>query len=295
MGFFDDTIVQDVIRRNIEQVSNLEESQQRKLLRAFRRIRQKLQDRLFAISTERTFTEQQLNVTLVQVQSAIEAIKRELKGEMASAASILSLRGIRDLAREIGRLQKHFEGSIQHLNINAILIAQQSESFLLNKHEASIDAYSEDLRASITSQITSSFMIRDTNHRAVSDLVASVGKFFLGEEWKLNRIVRTEMHGIYNFSKMNAMNSVKESDLPDLKKSLMHPIDDRTGEDSKILAAKNPIVDIDEPFRFTFVSGKKKITRVFMFPPDRPNDRSVLVPFREAWDKKASEFDTQAS
>ncbi len=94
------------------------------------------------------------------------------------------------------------------------------------------------------------------------------------------------MHNIYNYSKMNAMADVQENTIPDLKKSLMHPMDTRTGEDSKKLAGENPVVDIDEPFRFNY-RGKE---RVFMFPPDRPNDRAILVPFRETWQKRAASF-----
>ena len=294
MSFFTDPLVEDVIQRNIEKVSGLEESQQRKLLRAFRGIRQELTDRLLIVP-EGTFTEQQLNVTLVQVQSAIEAIKRELKGTMAESSEILGLRGIRDLVGEVGRFQNKFEGSVQQLNIDTILIATDAKNFLINKHDASLDAYAADLRASITGQIVNSLAIRDTNQRTVAKLRSDIGRFFLGEEWKLNRIVRTEMHNIYNFAKLKGLQRVQEQTLPDLQKSLMHPLDARTGQDSKILAAANPVVDIDQPFRFTF-KGKE---RIFMFPPDRPNDRSILVPFRKVWDKRAAGFlsgrDSQAS
>jgi hypothetical protein len=127
---------------------------------------------------------------------------------------------------------------------------------------------------------------RDTTERTVSRLVSDIGRFFQGEEWKLRRIVRTELHNVYNYSKMRSMQDLSTEQIPDLKKSLMHPIDDRTGDDSKILANQNPIVDIDEPFRFNYKGNE----RVFLFPPDRPNDRAILVPFRDDWGRKASAF-----
>lgn len=284
-AFFEDPTVEDLIEGNIARVESLEEKQQRRLLRVFREVRQKLQDRLLTIR-EGTFTEQQLNVTLVQVTTAIEAIKRKLKGEMIDSAEILSVRGVEDLVREIEKFSKKFEGSIQPLNINIAVIASESQTFLVNKYDASLDAYGEDLRAQITQNIMNAMIMRDSSQRTVSGLVADVGRFFVGEEWKLNRIVRTEMHNIYNYSKMNGMSAVQESTLPDLKKSLMHPIDKRTGADSKKLARENPVVDIDEPFRFKW----KGQERVFMFPPDRPNDRAILVPFRESWERRASQF-----
>lgn len=288
--FFENSTVEEVVQSNIERVESLEESQQKKLLKIFRKVRQDLQDRLLTIP-EGTFTEQQMRVTLVQINAAIEAIVRDLKGGMGDSAEILGIRGVEDLIKEINKFEKYFLGSVQPLDLNAALIATDSQNFLINKYDASLEAYGADLRSQITSQIAQSMITRDTSDRTVGRLVSDVGRFFAGEEWKLSRIVRTELHGIYNFSKMQGMGEIQEETLPDLKKSLMHPMDARTGEDSKLLARLNPVVDIDEPFRFKF-KGKE---RVFLFPPDRPNDRSILVPFRETWDKKAASFKTGAA
>lgn len=286
--FFTDPTVEDVIQGNIEQLESLEEKQAKRLLRSFRNVRQQLQDRLLTIP-EGTFTEQQLHVTLIQVESAISAINHRLKGDMNYSAEIFSERGIRDLSKEITKFSKKFQGSIQPINLNIDNLAQDSKNFLINKQTASIDAYSADLRSQITQNITNSLIMRDTTQRTVSGLVADVGKFFIGEEWKLTRIARTEMHGMYNFSKLKGMDQVQEDSIPDLKKSLMHPMDRRTGKDSVELARENPVVDIDEPFRFNW-GGKE---RVFQFPPDRPNDRAILVPFRESWNKRAASFVTR--
>lgn len=283
--FFQDTTVTEVIQSNINRVDKLEEQQQKRLLRVFRNVRTELQDRLLTIP-EGTFTEQQVRVTLVQIQAAIEAIKQDLKTGMVDASGILAERGIKDLATEIQKFSKKFEGSIQPINLDAALIASQSQNFLVNKYDASLDAYSESLRSQITSSIMQSMITRDTTERTVGRMVADIGRFFAGEEWKLRRIARTELHNVYNFTKMNAMAKARDQVIPDLKKSLMHPMDSRTGEDSKKLASDNPVVDINKPFRFKF-KGKE---RVFMFPPDRPNDRAILVPYRAQWGKQASSF-----
>ena len=87
------------------------------------------------------------------------------------------------------------------------------------------------------------------------------------------------MHNIYNVSKMDGMGSIKKKFIPDLKKMLVHPMDNRTAQDSKALAKKNPIVDIDKPFKFVY-NGE---TRVFSHPPDRPNDRAILIPARDKY------------
>ena len=293
-AFLEDPLVEEVVNTTIERVDKLSEQQQKKLLKTFRKVRQELLDRLLTVP-EGTFTEQQLNVTLVQVQAAIETIKRDLKDEMFDSAEILGIQGVKDLIREISRFSKKFEGSVQPLPIEPLVVAETAQNFLINKYDASIDAYSEGLRSQITQNITNSLAIRDTSQRTVGRLVSDVGRFFVGEEWKLSRIVRTEMSNIYNFSKISGMKEIQDDVIPDLKKALMHPMDHRTGDDSKQLARKNPIVDIDEPFVFTFrrklKSGAvREERREFMFPPDRPNDRAILISFREEWGKRAAGF-----
>jgi hypothetical protein len=278
MSFFEDTTVTDTVQSTIERVDSLNAKEQRKVLKLFKKVRQDLQDRLLTIP-EGTFTEQQLNNTLVQVNAAISAINRDLKTGMVDSSAILAEQGISDMVKEVQKFSKKFEGSIIPLNFDAILRTTNADNFLVNKYQASIDAYTEALRSQITSNIAVSMISGDTTQRTVSKLVSDVGRFFVGEEWKLERIARTELHGVYNFSKQQGMTNVKNSVIPDLKKALFHPMDGRTGQDSIELAKINPVVDIDEPFRFTW-KGK---TRVFQFPPDRPNDRSIMVPYREKW------------
>ena len=200
-AFFKDTTVVDLVQRSIEEVDALETKEQKKLLRTFRNVRQELQDRLLVIP-EGTFTEQQLNITLVQVQAGIEAIKRDLKGQLNDSAEVLSTKGVQDLIKQITRISRKFEGAEQPLNFDAIVAAQTTQRFLLNKYESSVEAYGESLRSQIVSNITQSMVTRDNTDRTVARLRSDIGKFFLGEEWKLNRIARTELHNIYNVSKL---------------------------------------------------------------------------------------------
>lgn len=72
-----------------------------------------------------------------------------------------------------------------------------------------------------------------------------------------------------------------DGEIPDLKKTLFHPMDNRTGKDSKRLSQNNPIVPINEPF-IEYSTGKKL---EYMAPPNRPNDRAILIPYRDEWKK----------
>lgn len=285
MTFFQDSTVTDLVQSEIEKVSSLEDSQAKRLLKALKGVRGELMDRLLTIP-EGTFSEQQLNVTLVQVEAAIAALNRILKDEMVDSSEILARQGISDLVREINRFDRKFLGATQPLNIDAILRATEAQNFLVNKYEASIDAYSADLRSQITTNIMQSMIMRDTTDRTVARMVADIGRFFVGEEWKLTRIVRTELHSVYNLTKMDGMLEVRDETLPDLMKTLIHPMDARTGEDSKALAEENPIIPIDEPF----VQKWNGRVRTYQSPPDRPNDRAILVPYRRSWGANKTAF-----
>lgn len=62
-------------------------------------------------------------------------------------------------------------------------------------------------------------------------------------------------------------------------------LDDRTGEDSLYYYSLRQVKPIDEPFEYTW-KGKE---RVFMTPPDRPNDRNVLIPFVGSYSNSVKE------
>lgn len=87
------------------------------------------------------------------------------------------------------------------------------------------------------------------------------------------RIVRTEAMGAYNKA---GWESVREADeqLGDMVKILSATFDDRTAADS--YAVHGQIRRPDEPFESWF--------GLYMHPPNRPNDREIVVPHRIAWE-----------
>ena len=280
--FFESTTVETLVQSHIEEVTKLEEASQEKLVKVYKEIRRELQDRLLTIP-EGTFTQQQLQVTLIQVEAAIQALNRGILQAFLPDALNMGKRSIAHLLQEIRKFSATFEGTVQPIQLDRVVFATEAQNFLVNKYETSIEAYGADLRSSIADSLVNALAIRDTTERTVSRLVSDVGRFFIGEEWKLRRIARTELHNVYNFSKLKGLQAA-QTDIPDIKKGLIHPMDDRTGKDSKKLALENPVIPIDQPFQLKF----KGETRTFQFPPDRPNDRSILIPVREEWIRQAA-------
>lgn len=86
------------------------------------------------------------------------------------------------------------------------------------------------------------------------------------------RIVRTELMGAYNRGSWEA-NREADDQLGDMCKILSATFDDRTGSDS--FAVHGQIRRPDEAFESWF--------GLYQHPPNRPNDREIVVPHRISW------------
>lgn len=275
--FFIDQSVQEMAEDHASMIMGMSEREAKRVLRSYEQVRRELRDRLDNIPTG-TFTAQKMRATLTQLDLAINKMGKSLVGDMKDSVKMASESGIEDLLRELKKWDKRFTGAIKPINLKAVEAAADTQKFLFNQYDASIDSYNAFLRSKMAQSLTESVVAEDS----VGEVIGRLGKIFLGEQWKLEQITRTELHGVYARGKLSGMKKLwgeGEGTIPDLKKTLYHPIDKRTGDDSKFLNENNLIVPVDEPFKYTW----KGQVREFMAPPDRPNDRSILIPYRDAW------------
>lgn len=276
MDFLTEVDSLEIVEGHVQGVLKLEEQEAKALLQRYRSIRHELRDRLDQFPGD-SFSAQRLRGVLAQVDAAIIAMGNSLKDEMKGAAKRFALQGVEDSIEEIKAFEKHFTGAVVPINLNAQLVALDTSNFLLNRYQSSIDAYGEDLRANLVQTLTNESLMETP----YSSIVKKMGSFFQGEEWKLHRIARTELMNIYGMGKTNGMLEVRKTVLPDLKKTLYHPLDHRTAEDSKYVRSLELVVPLDEPFKYKW-NGKWRI----FYSVDRPNDRSCPIPYRKTWDSE---------
>lgn len=264
-----------IMADHVKEIESLEEKKARKLLARYKQARVELRDRLDVLDY-RTFTAQHLRGVLIQVEQAILEMSARLNEDIDDAAMDVSIKGIQHLASEYEQFNEMFTGSTASINVDQAAISAETTNLLANQYETSIQSYSEDVRSRIAMGLTQA-AIQELSY---SEVIKNLSSFFVQEEWKLHRIVRTELSNVYNLSKMNTMQSLVDTgQAPKLKKTLFNPMDARTADDSRYADLLHLVVDIDEPFIYTYKGKKRK----FMAPPDRPNDRSVLIPFSEEW------------
>lgn len=276
MSFYDAVDATGVVEDHVQSVLELEHNDSLTILEHYSDVRDRLVSTLSRLPPGR-FSAQHLRGVLAQVQGAIDAINAKLQTNMADGAYDAALLGIEDLVEEIKTFDGEFLGAVTPINLNAALVATDTKNFLTTKYKTNLDAYGKGLQA----QISNGLFAASLGEINSEEMVGRISQFFTAEEWKLRRIVRTELHNIYNVGKIRGMQELsgEDGDIPDLQKTLMHPMDQRTGKDSIYAAQLGLVADIDEPFEYVW----KGQTRIFMAPPDRPNDRAILVPYREAW------------
>jgi len=281
MSFFKDSDVEEIAERHIEALEKLEESEAKRMLKRYREVRQELNDRL-ALLPDGSFTAQQLRGTLLQVELAIKSMTKALKEGFSSASITVGEAGVEDLVTELNRWNKDFTGAVVPINVNAVAISTDVSNFLFAQHESQLDLYGSSTYSTLASGITNAMI----QQLSLSEVVKKIGQYLIGEEWKLLRLARTELHNVYNLGKMRGMTEVRDTAMPDLMKTLMHPMDHRTASDSKHASKLRLVVPIDEPFVYTWQGERRE----FMAPPDRPNDRAILVPYSRSWGEIPAEF-----
>lgn len=107
----------------------------------------------------------------------------------------------------------------------------------------------------------------------VRDELTSKSPFLQGSpKFWAERIVRTETMGAYNRAGWEAIRAA-DDELGDMVKILSATFDDRTGWDS--YQVHGQIRRVDEAFAWK--GG------LYQSPPNRPNDREVVVPHRVSW------------
>lgn len=274
MAFFDKVDKLGIAENHIQRLQSLEQKEAAAILKKYSEIRRDLRDRLETVRAD-SFTAQQLRGILIQVETSINQQSRILRDGITGSVEKVAVRGIEDLIREVETFSEEFDTPLIPLNVNALAVATDVRNLVASRYESSVDAYAADQKARVASYLTNALI----EQKSLGEVVTGLSQYQLGEEWKVLRLARTELHNIYGLGKMKGMTTTRDQLLPDLMKALVHPMDARTGLDSVYLAKLNPVLPLDEPFEYRW-GGK---LRRFMSPPDRPNDRGILIPYVPHW------------
>lgn len=275
--FFQQVDASEIIEENIDRVVALEMYEAKKLSVIYKKA---LSDLVLKINTASSgsFSEAKMKVALEQVKASLKVIEAQSLKRVRNSSKLMVRQSVGDSIHELNSLEKRFKGVWTQIPFDAVELSLDKNTYLFNSYISSLNSYNQSLRSSMESRLSSSIVKRESYTQAAMSLGVDLGGF---EEWKIARIGRTELYGVYNKSKMVSFGKIRDKFVPGLKKTVVIPMDGRTSEDSKYLKKLNLIIPIEEDFVYEWKDQKRRFTA----PPDRPNDRSILVPVDESWIK----------
>jgi hypothetical protein len=234
-----------------------------------------------------SFTAVQLRATLAQVQQVTRDLQRGLKGVLLDQGPVAAEKGADASAKYLVAADKSFRGVGQQplaLRTAAMLEAARggsagsilrrimgdpdhpAQSGVLKRYgAATVLHFERELQKGVLAKKSRAQMADDLTERS---------PFLQGapRHWA-ERIVRTEGAFAANRGQLEGMKSASKQLGGDMVKIISGVFDDRTGADS--FAVHGQIRRLEEPFETWF--------GLVDHPPDRPNDRAVVVPHRLVW------------
>ncbi len=238
-----------------------------------------------------TATAVQYRAMLAQVEAILQRTNRQIEVMLENKSKTAARLGARHAVSEFKALELHFSGTTPVLGLDRAAVlsglvdgvaasrigsqARSVQAWGLN----TINAVERYMSLAVASGVPVQDMVRGIAGRTgvLSD-----------ELWKAERIVRTELAYAHGASKQQALVDTADElgDDDPLMKRLIETFDSRTGDDSFVIHGQT--VPVDKPFEYKRkVKGGWRLIR-FMHPPNRPNDRAVVIPWRKSWDETAT-------
>lgn len=248
---------------------------------------------------DQSFSAHHLRIALVQVNDALKGFSVGMNKHLQSTGRVAGALGQRHLVTAVKKLETTFTGHAPVMQAEQAgvfrKVFKSVEPSLLNRFKQSEALYTKPVVKKIRDRLALSMVSGDTVDQAV-DRVAGVDGVFAGERWRAERIVRTELSYSYHVTQHRAMEEMARTEVPDLKKTMVSTFDDRTGKDSK--EQHMQIRAVNEPFIFHLLDkhgARTGKTIEYMAPPNRPNDRAAMMPWRDGWAKFPQPGDVESA
>lgn len=233
-----------------------------------------------------SFSAQHLRLVLGQVADTVKTFEGELVGHMQQTGRIAGNLAPRHLTSMVGKMEEKFG------RMTPVVQAAQAAVVrgvypgvarsLLDKYQTSARLYGPQALTAIRGGLAHAIVQGESVDQAVGRVVDS-GGIFDNQRWRAERIVRTEMSYTYGVTNQRAMQELRPA-VPRMMKRLVATHDVRTGEDSEELDGQT--VDVNQPFIWVVKDSRGaptgKVVR-YMQPPNRPNDREVVIPWVQGW------------
>ena len=265
----------DLVKLQVSLLEELDDSTVRALEPILSNAQTELRNELDRFSRQ-SFSRTQRQHNLYLIERSLASLYNRNVNFMEARANNYNLQGflqadkeVRDLSREVGLSMP--------LTDKRVKVAIDHNSFLLNNMKVSLERYNAKIRGMVSRGLTDAVIQKRSGY----EVTGRLGRYIDIAKSDMRRIVRTELAGIFNRTKLMTYEEFdKEHFKGELYKRMFHPMDHRTAEDSKEWAKADPAIPLNQPFKLKLRNGTIQEGQV---PPLRPNDRAVLMPFYKKW------------
>jgi len=245
-----------------------------------------------------TFTAYQHRVALAQLRDGQMVMARKLAGGLTQQSKNAQEVSLSGLIGDVKKLSKKFTGAavelpIEEASVFAGVIDKQRAS-LIKMHNVTSAKYAARVVTDVEKNLSLSLLSGETAGNAID----RVQDLLDNEWWQAERIVRTEMAYAFNVTQRDGLEESQE-ELPELMMRWEEncdeggePLDDRVAVDSIAMhgqvAEPGGVFTMPATAPFPDADGKMTVPSSLVgmsweFPPNRPNDRSVLSPWMPDW------------
>lgn len=249
-----------------------------------------LYDRLHAVGPlSEAATATQIRAMLAQVEGVLEVMGGRIFRHLQDTAGTAATIGARHGVDEYKRLAEHFTGTAPVLSLDRAAIFRNlvgdATSSLLFRHQLQTRTWTASAISSMERSLSVGAMAGKSLEAQIKDVMGA-GGILEEERWKAERIVRTENSYAHGNTKYRAMKRTEE-DVGPMHKKLIETFDDRTGDDSFLVHGQT--VPLNQPFSYKHKRLGKWVVTQYQHPPNRPNDRAVVIPWDPSWEESAEE------
>lgn len=240
-----------------------------------------------------TMSTYQIALAKVQIRQGQAAISKRLSGALGEITEEAQEESLRAQIRDLKTLERRFNGAAVTLPIEEAArfrgVIDKRRTSLLRAHETSMNRYGARAVGKMEETLSTSLVAGDSGEETIGKIMDVAGN-----QWhQAERIVRTETSWAYSATARDGMIENARV-IPELKMRWNEhvsdagvPFDDRVGVDSVALHGQ-----VTHPGGlFTCPSETRAGEDVpeglegetWEHPPNRPNDRAVLAPWRKDW------------
>lgn len=241
-----------------------------------------------------SFGHTQLRGMLGQVRLGLANVVHQMAGTMGKAAYEIGIKTARQTLGDVAKLEAQFTGVMVPLpvletaRLNGLVHGQTSS--LLRAHTTSMARYGSHLVGTMETELGAAIATAENSTQAIDRVMRAAEN----EWWQAERIVRTELSYSSNASVRAGLDEQAAELDGDLWSRWSEHVtdggvamDDRVGEDS--LAMHGQVAPPGGSFTQPAVAPMGEtvspglVGQSWEHPPNRPNDRSVLTPWRFHW------------